>query len=75
MRGLWLLLVVLVCLFAALAAGWLAAWRAFGQTGLWLGLAGYGLAWFVAEVALGIIFYTYGTLALTAQRASLSSSS
>jgi hypothetical protein len=61
MRGLWPLLIFVVCLFAGLAVGCVAVWQAFGRTGLFISLAGYAAAGLVADIVSGIIFYTYGT--------------
>lgn len=62
MRGLWPLLILVVCLFAGLAVGCLCMWRAFGLTGLFISLAFYAAAGLVADIVCGTIFYTYGTL-------------
>src|SRR5437899_12807045 len=61
MRGLWPLLILVVCLFAGLAVGCIAAWRKFGARGLLIALVCYAAASFAAEVTAGIVFYTYGT--------------
>jgi hypothetical protein len=63
MSGLWPLLIFVVCLFTGLSLGCVALWRAFGLTGLLLSLVCYAVAGFAADIACGIIFYTYGTLA------------
>ena len=62
MQGLWPLLTFIVCLFVGLAVGCLGIWRAFGLTGLIIGLACYAAAGLVADIVCGTIFYTYGTL-------------
>ena len=61
MRGLRPLLVFVVCLFFGLAIGLRSPWRAFGQTGLIISLAGYAAAGVVADIVCGILLYTYGT--------------
>lgn len=61
MRGLWLLLIFVVCLFTGLAAECVAVWRAFGPTGLIISLACYLVAGLVADLACGMIFYTHRT--------------
>ena len=61
MRGLWALLILVVCLFTGLALECLAVWRAFGRTGLFVSLACYAVAGVVADLTCGILFYTYGT--------------
>ena len=63
MRDLWPLLIFVVCLFTGVSVGCVALWRAFGQNGLIMGLACYAVAGLVADIACGIIFFTYGTFA------------
>jgi Ca2+/Na+ antiporter len=65
MRGFWLLCAFIVCLFIGLAVGCVAAWRAFGQKGLFIGLLCYAAAGVLADLLSGIIFYTYGTFTST----------
>ena len=64
MPGLWLVLLLVVCLFTGLAVGCVAVWRGFGQTELFVALACYAVAALVADMVCGIIFYTYGKLTI-----------
>ena len=61
MRGLWPLLIFVVCLFTGLAVECVAVWRAFGPKGLIISLACYAFAGVVADLVCGILLYTYGT--------------
>lgn len=62
MEGLWPFLMLVVCLFTALALGCVVAWKTYGLPGLVIGLVGYAIAVLVVEIISGMIFYTYGTL-------------
>jgi hypothetical protein len=68
MPGLWPSVVIVLLAFFGLAIGVLIAWKKFGETGLLIGLALYLLAWLVAEIALGLIFYTCGTFTVKVPR-------
>jgi hypothetical protein len=62
MRGLWLFLIFMVIIFTGLAIGCVAALHKFGIPGLVVGFACYTIAWFVAELVGGAVFYTYAKL-------------
>ncbi len=61
MRGLSGFLILLMLAFVVLAIAVFTAWRKFGAPGLWAGLACYTLAWMLAELVIGLMFYTHGT--------------
>jgi hypothetical protein len=56
MRGIWPLLIFIVCLFLGLAVGCVAAWRAFEYRGLLIRLLGYAAAGLAADLLRGILF-------------------
>jgi hypothetical protein len=68
MRGIWVLLIFIVCLFLGLAVGCVAAWRTFGHRGLLISLVGYAAAGLAADLLCGVLFYTYGTFTCAATK-------
>ena len=55
-------MISVILFFVALAAGWLAAFEAFGWPGLAIGFVCFLVVWLFAEVATGAVFYTYAEL-------------
>jgi len=68
MRGLWSFLIFVFLLFVGLAIAVVMGWGKFGTSGLLIGFGCYVLAWIVAEIATGVIFYTYGTFSVRVSR-------
>jgi hypothetical protein len=60
MPGLWPFFFLVLLIFAALAIASAVAWRKFGISGLLTGLAGYLVVLLVAELVIGVVFYTFG---------------
>jgi tryptophan-rich sensory protein len=60
MPGLWPFFVLIILIFAALAIASAVAWRKFGIRGLLTGLAGYLLVLLIAELVIGVVFFTFG---------------
>jgi hypothetical protein len=60
MPWLWPFFILVLLFFAALAIASAVAWRKFGIRGLLTGLAGYLLVLLIAELVIGVAFFTFG---------------
>jgi hypothetical protein len=68
MRNFWPFLFFVLLAFVGLVILWIGAWRKFGMAGLATGFICYPIACIVAELATGIVFYTYAKFTVKSPR-------